>query len=176
MGMGETFVVTVGQRMHRVVLEDLDGGKLRAVVDGRERVLDARRVGGGAWSLIEDGVARLVEVDGAAPKLSVEVSHPDGEPRQATVEVVRDDGRAGSAANERAASAGPTSVRAPIPGKVVKVLVKAGDSVNAGQTLLVLEAMKMENELRAPRAASVVAVHAAEGTAVETGQELVSLG
>ena len=66
-------------------------------------------------------------------------------------------------------------VRAPIPGRVVKVLVKAGDAVKAGQTLVVLEAMKMENELRAPRAGTVTEVRAAEGTAVEAGQELVQL-
>jgi biotin carboxyl carrier protein len=67
------------------------------------------------------------------------------------------------------------TVRAPIPGRVVKVLVKGGDAVKAGQTLVVLEAMKMENELRAPRAGTVTEVRAAEGTAVEAGQELVQL-
>ena len=73
------------------------------------------------------------------------------------------------------AGAAAVTVRAPIPGRVVKVLVKAGDAVKAGQTLVVLEAMKMENELRAPRAGTVAEVRAAEGTAVEAGQELVQL-
>jgi biotin carboxyl carrier protein len=72
-------------------------------------------------------------------------------------------------------AAAVATLRAPIPGRVVKVLVKAGDAVKAGQTLVVLEAMKMENELRAPRAGSVTEVRAAEGTAVEAGQELVQL-
>jgi biotin carboxyl carrier protein len=67
-------------------------------------------------------------------------------------------------------------LRAPIPGKVVKVPIKVGDAVKAGQTLLVLEAMKMENEIRAPHAAAVLALHVTEGMAVENGQDLVSLG
>ena len=53
--------------------------------------------------------------------------------------------------------------------------MKVGDRVKAGQTLAVLEAMKMENELRAPRDAAVAAVQAVEGSTVETGQELLSL-
>lgn len=176
--MPDTFRVTVGQRTHVVELEEQAAGadgkpKLRAVVDGVERVLDARRLGPGAWSLIGDGEARLVEVDGTAPRLSVEVSHRDGEARQAVVEVARAGGEP-AGASERAQS-GPLAIRAPIPGKLVKLLVKAGDRVKAGQTLAVLEAMKMENELRAPRDAAVGAVHAAEGTTVETGQELLSL-
>ncbi len=68
------------------------------------------------------------------------------------------------------------TLRAPIPGRVVKVLVKTGDAVKAGQTLIALEAMKMENELRAPRAGTVTEVRGAEGTAVEAGQELVQRG
>jgi biotin carboxyl carrier protein len=175
--MPDTFRVTIGQRTHTVELEEQEAGdgkvKLRAVVDGRERLLDARRLGPGAWSLITAGEARLVEVDGAAPKLSVEISHPDGEPRQAAVEVARAGGDV--LGDPERAQSGPMILRAPIPGKLVKLLVKAGDRVKAGQTLAVLEAMKMENELRAPREAAVGAVHATEGSAVETGQELLSL-
>ena len=175
--MPETFRVTIGGRTHTVELADEEAGpdgkvKLRAVVDGNERWLDARRVGPGAWSLLADGEARLIEIDGTMPKLSLEVSHPDGEPRQVVAEVARAGAGPGA---ERAAATGPSSVRAPIPGKLVKVLVKAGDQVKAGQTLAVLEAMNMENELRAPRDAAVTAVHASEGSAVETGQELLSL-
>jgi len=176
--MPDTFRVTIGQRTHTVELEEQEAGadgkaRLRAVVDGVERVLDARRLGPGAWSLIGEGEARLVEIDGVAPKLSVEVSHADGEPRQAAVEVARAGGD-GAGASERAQT-GPLAIRAPIPGKLVKLLVKVGDRVKAGQTLAVLEAMKMENELRAPRDAAVAAVHAGEGATVESGQELLSL-
>jgi biotin carboxyl carrier protein len=70
---------------------------------------------------------------------------------------------------------GPARVQAPMPGKVVRVLARAGESVAAGQGLLVMEAMKMENELRAARAGRVREVLVGEGQAVETGALLVVL-
>ena len=62
---------------------------------------------------------------------------------------------------------------APMPGKVVRVLVKAGDAVSARQPLVVVEAMKMENELRAGRDGTVAEVHAREGASVEAGALLI---
>jgi 3-methylcrotonyl-CoA carboxylase alpha subunit len=60
-----------------------------------------------------------------------------------------------------------------MPGKVIKVLVQAGDVVNEGQVLVLLEAMKMEHSLRAPHSGTVAAVRAGEGEQVEAGQVLV---
>ena len=62
-----------------------------------------------------------------------------------------------------------------MPGKVVKVLVKAGDTVIAGQGVVVVEAMKMENELRAPLGGVVLDISAREGQAVEAGQTLATI-
>jgi biotin carboxyl carrier protein len=64
-------------------------------------------------------------------------------------------------------SATPASVVAPMPGRIVKVLVATGDVVEAQQPLVVIEAMKMENELRAPRAGSVTDVRITQGMSVE---------
>jgi biotin carboxyl carrier protein len=175
-GMGETFVVTIGPRTYSVALEDVEGGKVRAVVDGVERVIEARRVSAGTWSIVDGIEARLVDVDGVLSKLMVEVSHPDGDPRQATASVADHDSRGIVAGAGTTGATGAVTLRAPIPGKLVKVGIKVGDVVKAGQTVLVLEAMKMENEIRAPRDAAVLAVHVAEGTAVETGHDLVTLG
>ena len=66
-------------------------------------------------------------------------------------------------------ASGPGPVRAPMPGLIVRVHVAAGETVRAGQPLLAIEAMKMENELRAPAAGTVRAVQAVPGTAVEKG-------
>jgi biotin carboxyl carrier protein len=74
-----------------------------------------------------------------------------------------------------AAPAGPAPLVAPMPGLIVRVNVAPGDSVRAGQGLIVMEAMKMENELRASAAGVVKAVHATPGTAVERGTILVEL-
>ncbi|MBT8426364.1 MAG: biotin/lipoyl-binding protein, partial [Silicimonas sp.] len=77
---------------------------------------------------------------------------------------------------ERADASGPVgSIEAPMPGKVTKVHVAAGDKVTAGQRLVVLEAMKMEHGLRAPRDGVVAEIMAAEGDQVEAGMALVRL-
>ncbi|HMD36978.1 MAG TPA: acetyl-CoA carboxylase biotin carboxyl carrier protein subunit, partial [Vicinamibacterales bacterium] len=68
---------------------------------------------------------------------------------------------------------GPQRIAAPMPGKVVRVLVKAGDAVQARQPIVVVEAMKMENELRAERDGTVAELHAREGLLVEAGSLLV---
>ena len=68
---------------------------------------------------------------------------------------------------------GPQRIDAPMPGKVTRVLVKPGDAVAQGQGLVVVEAMKMENELKSPKAGTVSEVYAVEGQAVESGAKLV---
>ncbi len=72
--------------------------------------------------------------------------------------------------------AGATTVSAPMPGSIVSVKVKVGDTVNEGDVLCILEAMKMENEIMAPQAGKVVAISANQGASVNTGDPLVSLG
>ncbi len=72
--------------------------------------------------------------------------------------------------------AGATNVNAPMPGNIVSVKVAVGDTVNEGDVLVILEAMKMENEIMAPCAGKVVAISANQGASVNTGDVLVSLG
>jgi biotin carboxyl carrier protein len=75
-----------------------------------------------------------------------------------------------------AAADGPQEVVAPMPGKIVKILVARHEGVAAGSGLLVIEAMKMQNELRAPRAGRVEEIYVEEGKGVETGARLLRLG
>jgi biotin carboxyl carrier protein len=70
---------------------------------------------------------------------------------------------------------GIRTVAAPMPGKVVRLLVAAGDIVAAGQGLLVVEAMKMQNEMKAPRAGRVLSLSVKEGATVTPGQVLVTI-
>ena len=72
-----------------------------------------------------------------------------------------------------AASAGPVSVRALMPGKVIKVLVTAGDAVQAGQGLIVVEAMKMQNEMKSPKDGVASKILTAEGATVAAGETLI---
>ncbi|HEY6475172.1 MAG TPA: acetyl-CoA carboxylase biotin carboxyl carrier protein subunit [Polyangia bacterium] len=129
----------------------------------------------GLWVLRGPGEQTVAAVDGVGAKVTIEIRRPGVDPLVLAAEVA-DARRAKIAAPARAGNdAAPATVRSPIPGRVVKLLVKADDAVKAGQTIVVLEAMKMENELRAPRAGRVTAVRCAEGAAVEAGQDLVTI-
>ncbi len=70
---------------------------------------------------------------------------------------------------------GAQSLTAPMPGKIVRILVTSGDTVQAGQGLLVVEAMKMQNEIKAPRAGRVISIPSREGATVGAGEVLVTI-
>ena len=117
------------------------------------------------------------ETRGASYEIAIEpqgqnrhVVHVGG--RAVSVTVVAP-GRRRSASDSTATTSGPVSIVAPMPGRVVKVLVAPGDTVTARQGLVVIEAMKMENELRAPRDGTVAEVRAREGAPVDANVVLV---
>ena len=163
--------------------------KLAVKIDGKERVVDIDdagvRVDGnpvdvtlaeaepGVWILRRGSEQSVAHVDGRGGKLAVAIRRP-GRDAVVVAADVSDARRASIVAPARATAGGaPITVRSPIPGRLIKLLVKAGDAVAAGQTMVVLEAMKMENELAAPRAGKIAEVRCAEGTAVEAGQDLI---
>ena len=74
------------------------------------------------------------------------------------------------------AVAGAGDITAPMPGTILDIKVNVGDTVNAGQTVLILEAMKMENEIAAPQAGTVTGIHVSRGASVNPGEILVSIG
>lgn len=179
--MVHTFRVeaVAGDRQAVVVeVEPLGEGRFRLVCAGREEILWAQRLGTSAhgvttWSLTPEGGGsqRLIDVEGELPELRL------GLPSGDLLALKLDDARAAALAAEvRRPAAGPQQVRAPMPGKVVKLLCRPGDRVRAGQGLLIIEAMKMENELRAPVDGVVAEVRAVEGQSVEGGAVLVALG
>ncbi len=93
--------------------------------------------------------------------------------RQAARLLEPNEARAASRDKGRTTADGPVTVKAPMPGRIVKVFVSAGDSVNVGQPALVIEAMKMENQLVCPRAGTVREVRVSAGAAVERGAALL---
>lgn len=161
----------------RVVRWDaLTEGRVHMEVDGQSREFEAQRLSDGRWLLREGASQVVVDVDGRLPKGVATVSSRDGEARAVSVELVppvAGQSVLGSSATE---AKGPLTLRAMMPGRVVKVLVEAGQAVRAGQALLVVEAMKMQNDLICPRDGKILALHCAEGGAVEAHQELVSIG
>jgi biotin carboxyl carrier protein len=164
-------VVKVEGREHVVELEG-EGAALRARLGEREvEVIEAEA---GVWVVREGNEQAVVQIDGAGGKRTAEVRAGGRDSVVVNAEVV--DGRKrGGAAVGAVVNVGPVVVRAGMPGKVVKVVVAKDQSVAAGQTVVVVEAMKMENEIKAPRAGKIAGVACAEGSSVEAGEELVTI-
>jgi len=162
---------------HRVVLRRSDNGWV-AGIDGRELEVSIVEVGG-VWSMLVGEVRKsyviafdaipegelIVHVNGVAVPLTV--IEPGAPARRAKA--------ARRGAGDGDAGNGPRSIVAPMAGRIVRVLVKPEEAVAARQPLVVVEAMKMENELRAPRAGTVAEVRVAEGASVEANTVLVVL-
>jgi biotin carboxyl carrier protein len=161
--------------------------KLEVHISGRTRTVELERYGGG-WRATIDGQSSAADVAEIAPNtLSVLLagqSHEvcvtpsaDGKLKLQTgaqefsAEVL--DPRTWSGRLHGAVEAeGRQQIIAPMPGKVVRLLVKAGDAVEAGQGLFVVEAMKMQNEIRSPKSGTVERVLTSEGQAVNAGEVL----
>jgi biotin carboxyl carrier protein len=166
-----TFEVDVNGQT-RLVSVERAGGYLRVTVDGRAHVVDAARIGSFGLSLLVDGdeaCSREVTVTPAGARGSLLVGL-DGRTIAASVNARRT-GRAGAEAGGHAH--GEQAIAAPMPGRVVRVLVAPGDEVAARQGVVIVEAMKMENELRSPKAGRIKEVTVAPGTSVEAGRVLV---
>ena len=160
-------------RETEVTIEDAGGGRYRVVIDGSERTIDARRLGPGTWSLLLGDEIVTVDVDaGKDGELLCDVRG-----LVVPVKVVDARRRLLEKAQAAAGSAhkGPLPIAAPMPGKVVKLLVKPGDTVAASQPVAVVEAMKMENEIRSPRPGTVHTVHVKEGRTVEGQEALITV-
>ena len=154
-----------------VAVEVLGEERYRVTQGGSSTVFDARLLRGQTWSLTPDGggAAYLIDLDGRLPEVTV---HAGGIP---LLVKVTDPRRKLAAQAARSAPAGGAHVKSPMPGKVVKVLVAVGAEVVAGQGVVVVEAMKMENELKAPRAGRIKTVTAIEGQTVEANQTLATI-
>jgi biotin carboxyl carrier protein len=133
--------------------------------------VDAARIDGHSLSLaVDTPCPKSYEVSVVAdPASGQHTVHVGAVPVGVTLNGQRRWGRK----DEGSAGSGPQRLVAPMPGKVVRVLVEAGDRVSARQPVVVVEAMKMENELRASREGTVAEVHVREGMSVDAGALLI---
>ena len=137
-------------------------------VDGVERRAHVTQVEPGVYSILLEGRVYEASMDRTGQNLVVTLA---GERFEVEVRDPRSWSR-----KSVAGSQGAATLSAPMPGKVVRVLVCAGDTVEAGQGLLVVEAMKMQNEIKAPRSGQVISLAAREGTTVAAGEPLATIG
>jgi biotin carboxyl carrier protein len=179
-----TVWLEIGGKKRRVELSGtlsggVGAGVLECSVDGRAVVVDVRVLEPGVMSLL----IGFTETQGSAAARSTEAQG-----RQYRCVLDRDGvviggrrygfevedprslrGRRGAGAGTE----GPRPVKAPMPGRVVRLLVEAGEDVEEGQGVVVIEAMKMQNELKSPKAGRVIRVGAAVGDTVGSGDVLV---
>jgi len=155
-------------------IDGADAGETQCRLDSESPIrADWVRVAPGRYSILLEG--RSYEVHVTAPAELNGAREYAVQVGSATYRVEIHDPRAWKGHRGLSGSEGPQDVSAPMPGKVVKLLVGEGDEIQEGQGLLVIEAMKMQNELRSPRAGRVERIYAAEGAGVESGAPLVRL-
>ncbi len=150
-------------------------GRLQFDLDGKSREIDWAEVSPGIYSILIESRAFEVQLSrapgessGRSPSYTATIGH-----QRYAVEV--------QDARVQRSTAGPTSseaaqeILAPMPGRIVKILVAENQQVSSGAGLLVIEAMKMQNELRAARSGRVEKIYVREGAGVESGSKLLRL-
>jgi biotin carboxyl carrier protein len=160
------FEVRIGKQI-RVVELQAENGRWRIVLDGQPVDADAVEIAPNIFSILLRGQSHEIRVTPAANgTLTLQTGS-----EEFTAEII--DCRAWSGRRHSAVEAeGRQQIVAPMPGKIIRLLVKAGDTVEAGQGLLVVEAMKMQNEIRSPKSGVVERLLAEEGQAVNAGEVL----
>lgn len=172
--MGQKFIARFGDAEEQInVTPDRDGYLVE--IDGVVHHVDARRCAGGTWSLVIDNQSYDVELEVAGDNESegcyntlvrgevVELSVMDE--RRARMGIV----------SKKFAVDGPQTVTSPMPGKIVKIMVELDQEVEENQPLIIVEAMKMENELTSPRSGKIGRIDVEPGQAVDSNTALLTV-
>jgi oxaloacetate decarboxylase alpha subunit len=161
-------LVNAGGVTHTVELEEgNDSGLIRVKVDDREYLIDVTNPAPGLYSLLVHGKVYSAAVWQRRSRHEVQVGHWSTSVEVVPAQLQR------PAAKPAAALGGRQEITAPMSGRVVQVLVQPGQTVQEGESLLIIEAMKMETEIRAMAPGQVRDVQVTLDTAVEAGQVLL---
>jgi len=163
----EVQLASLSEEKIRVIELERDGSGWRVILDGQPIAVDAVEIAPNTLSILLEGQSFEITVTPFPEgKLKLQTGGQDF-----TAEVINP--RAWSGRRHGAVEAeGRQQILAPMPGKVVRLLVKEGDHVEAGQGLLVVEAMKMQNEIRSPKSGTVERILAKEGQPVNASELL----
>ena len=133
---------------YNVAVEELEGNKANVTVNGKSYEVELDRP--------------------AKPAVSKPIARPAAAPAAAPV--------AAAPAPKAAPAAGGAGIKAPLPGVILDIKVKVGDAVSKGQTVAILEAMKMENNINADREGTVVSINVEKGQSIAEGTDIITLG
>jgi biotin carboxyl carrier protein len=159
-----------GRREEPIDVRAIGPGTYEVRLRGKVHVVDAFRHDYGTLSLIVDTSSYSAMLDWRETKVNVRLRHAI-----VPLEILDEKKLRMRRAAGRFTVEGKQTLTSPMPGKIVKVLCKVGDEVKAGQPILVVEAMKMENELKSPKDGRVVELHVREGQAVEGNAKLCAI-
>lgn len=162
------YEVTIAEKTYRVELVQT-GEQWSCKLDGREFPLDLVSTQQGVFSLLINGKSYEVKQETVGTETNIAVGH------ERFAATVRDPRSFRARRRAGASEQGVKKITAPMPGKVVRILAPVGSQLEAGQSVIVIEAMKMQNELKAPKNGTVKKMNVAEGAAVEAGQVLAEV-
>ena len=162
------FIAKLGEQSYTVEIEENGKSVYRVSVDGNEFLVDGKKTGRTNFSLIVDNRSFEIEVDNTDDEYRVLV---DG--RNYRIHLVDERRVRVGAAQSGQQLQGRQMVSVPMPGKIIAVLVAVGDAVELGQGLVIVEAMKMENEVRSPISGEVKEIKVKPGDTVEGSALLV---
>jgi len=161
------FIARLGEKTYTVEIEEVGKSLYRVAVDGSEFLVDGKKTGFTNYSLIVDNRSFEVEVDVKEDEYRVLV---DG--RNYHIDLIDERRVRLGGLQSGIQLQGRQNVSVPMPGKIIAVLVSEGDTVEKGQGLVIVEAMKMENEVCCPINGEVKEVRVKTGDAVEAGAVL----
>ena len=162
------YIAKLGERNYTVEVEEVEKSIYRVSVDGSEFLLDGKKTGRTNYSLIVDNRSFEVDIDVSEDDYRVLV---DG--RNYHIHLLDERRMRLGGLQAGIELQGRQRVSVPMPGKVIAVLVSEGDKVERGQGLVIVEAMKMENEVRSPIAGEVKEVKVKAGDSLEAGAALL---
>jgi biotin carboxyl carrier protein len=162
------YEVTIGGRTHKVELARA-GTSWHCKLDGRELPLDVASLQNGVLSILVDGKSYEVKQETTPTETNIVIGS------ERFHAVVRDPRSLRSRRSAGSAEEGIKKITSPMPGKVVRILAPAGTTVENGQGVLVIEAMKMQNEMKSPKKGTIKKISASVGDAVEAGQVLAEI-
>ena len=163
----EILLSGAGSKESRIVELRREGSGWRATIEGNPLPVDAVEVAPHTFSILLDGKSYELRVT-PLPDSKLTIQSAKTELTAKVVDPREWRGRHGALEVQ-----GRQQIAAPMPGKVVRILVQAGDAVEAGQGLVVVEAMKMQNEIRSPKSGKVEKIVAKEGETVNPGDVLM---